>query len=73
MKIRVHDIGKTFDAYSVVSIAYSSREMFANLDDWIVKQRQSSQNTLQKFSQIGASPSTVNCSQSSLSAPSSLA
>ena len=37
MKIRVHDIGKTFDAYSVVSIAYSNREMFANLDDWIVQ------------------------------------
>ena len=66
MKIRVHDIGETLDAYSVVSTTYDSREMFANLDYLIVQQHQSSQNTLQKFIQIGALPSTVNCSQSSL-------
>ena len=73
MKIRVHDIGETLDAYSVVSTTYDSRKMFANLDYLIVQQHQSSQNTLQKFLQIGALPSTVNWSQSSLSAASSFA
>lgn len=50
MKIRVHDIGETFDAYSVVSTAYNSRQMFANLDYLMVQQHQSSQNILQKLS-----------------------